>query len=1537
LMNGTINIADSAFLRNKTKNEGGAIYNQNSSATINGGTAFYGNSADNNGGAIYNNNGILNLNSTTGNIIFGDSAFGLNTAAKGNDIYSDNTTVNVNGTANDVVINSGIAGTGTIAKTNGGRFLINADSSGYTGTFNSTGGETIVSSAGKMFAGTNNVAASTLQVTGDNVYYNANLGDSGVLKHYNTTGTAIDINNTAIKFTGANAAANFGKDAGLKGNAAYTLTGKFDNGSANTVNFTDSDVTISAADLTGSTTYSFNNSVVDLSTNNTKTVEFDNFNASGSALNFGIKFDKVNGDVVLNADQMKVNNPTTGTIAAGIIKVLNDNDNGRHKTYNTEVLTGGLEFNSILSQTVATKVYKYKAAMNAAKTGITLTAMAIADENTLYTLNGQYGDRSFSFTSQPTTYHIGQSLGATAFGNFKVEGYDNDPSHSIISGVIVNSSGTPTGAKGSFFNLIEKTDLTLSNLTIQDAYISGNGSVLRIINADAAAVLSNVIIQNNSATNFGGAIHNLYGNVTISNSSFNANKAGNNGGAIYNYNGNLTIDKVTFTENTAVDGSAVFSSGGNISITDSVFTKNNFGVAGNKGSALSSYNGTVTINGGTSFTENIANNGGAIFNGSNGYVTITGDQNIFAKNQAEEDGGAIFNLADNGHLTVDKVVFTENTAAMGGGAIYNNSSSSTITNGTIFIKNTANIGSAILNHNGTVTINGGTVFTENEASYSGTVGNMGGGTINITDSFFIKNKTVNEGGAIYNYSGTVTINGGTSFTENTSASGGAIFNQNSSSVSITGDQNIFTDNKATVSGGAIFNERADVTISGRTTFYNNSADSNGGAIMNDNGDVKINDETTFYDNSANGSGGAIYNQNSGDVTINGGTTFYSNSANGGGGAIYNQNSGDVTINGTTFYDNSASGNGGAIYNEKADLTISGGTIFYDNNAGGSGGAIMNDNGDVTINSGTIFYGNSADGYGGAIYNNNGTVNLNSTAGNIIFGDSTWGLNMAADNTGLTYANDIHNDGIVNITGDNGLVSISSGIIGTGIINKTGSGELVLRNTSQNSDFTGDFNQSAGATYVENGASFFTGNVGLTGNSSLHLAVLAINNLAMDSGLVNVMNNSLDNHTANNLSVGENGASFAVDLEPLSRTSDTFTFGAIDLSGAHGTITIADFNPGAYMAHVKDKEIPFQIFNTNNINMDVEFAASDKKVKSAIGIYRLFPVQSEIGKYVLSMVDFNPEVFRGQVASMAVFNNQLIVNDNLFDHIFLDSEFSSVGSLQANRYAAGTEILAPYQHSKKDGSIWFKNYVTFERLSMSHGLNVGNNVWGTLVGADFPVQDLKDGWKFLPTAYIGYNGGHQTYDGVSMYQNGGQAGAMGTFMKNDFTGSVLAYAGGYSNEMSVSSFQDQVGNWFAGAAVKGAYNFHPTKNLIIQPTLMATYNIFGSQRWGSDYGALSMNSGFLNGINVAPGLNLIYSKDTWNIYGTVQYFYYINDKINGSAGSISLPNIHMNHGYLQYGIGATKVWKDRLTGYLQIVLRNGGRTGVGFQLGASWKF
>lgn len=400
--------------------------------------------------------------------------------------------------------------------------------------------------------------------------------------------------------------------------------------------------------------------------------------------------------------------------------------------------------------------------------------------------------------------------------------------------------------------------------------------------------------------------------------------------------------------------------------------------------------------------------------------------------------------------------------------------------------------------------------------------------------------------------------------------------------------------------------------------------------------------------------------------------------------------------------------------------------------------------------------------------------------------------------------------------------------------------------------------------------------------------------------------------AGNISIGDknNIGSGALTIDGLKSNGEIFANG--------GTINI--LNKGELTA------------STNDVIKDT---STDKEIFTPIGYYNLQSAGG--GWYTSNMTRYNPQVFRGQVATLASFNNQLMIDDMLLNHVTLDSERTLAQSRNANRYASTLPQFAPYQYKKEDGGLWYKSYVNFENLSLTQGLKVGNNSYGSLIGADFPVINMKRGWKFMPTAYIGYNGAHQTFNGVGMYQNGGQGGFMGTFMKNDFIGSVLAYGGGYNNEMSVAGYTDITGNWFAGTAAKLVYNFHPTKHFTIQPTAFMSYNIFGRQNWGTDFGSMSMNSGLLNGINVAPGLNFIYARESWSVYATFQYMYNINDQVGGRAGNVDLASVKMEHGYIQYGLGVTKTWKDRLNSFFQIVFRNGGRTGVGFQLGLNYTF
>lgn len=251
------------FEKNSSSNGGGAILlaAAGSSATFDGATTFDGNTATKNGGAIYSV-GTLNFDTTQGDVVFKNnkSANGV-----GNDIYSTGT-IKLVGDDNEMVLNGGLAGTGTFSKTGANELKVNGDSSDYTGTFTQIAGKTVVSETGKMFKGTNNVSTSELEVTAAGIDYKVNLGDEGILNHYNTTSTASTIDDTAFVFTGVDAIAHFGKAGTATEKANYLLTGNLENGESNSVKFSGSNVKISngVEDFTGETAYFFEDAMLSL-------------------------------------------------------------------------------------------------------------------------------------------------------------------------------------------------------------------------------------------------------------------------------------------------------------------------------------------------------------------------------------------------------------------------------------------------------------------------------------------------------------------------------------------------------------------------------------------------------------------------------------------------------------------------------------------------------------------------------------------------------------------------------------------------------------------------------------------------------------------------------------------------------------------------------------------------------------------------------------------------------------------------------------------------------------------------------------------------------------------------------------------------------------------------------------------------------------------------------------------------------------------------------------------------------------------------
>ena len=621
----------------------------------------------------------------------------------------------------------------------------------------------------------------------------------------------------------------------------------------------------------------------------------------------------------------------------------------------------------------------------------------------------------------------------------------------------------------------------------------------------------------------------------------------------------------------------------------------------------------------------------------------------------------------------------------------------------------------------------------------------------------------------------------------------------------------------------------------------------------------------------------------------------------------NISGGSATLNGSGVGVDTLIGavnlSGGDLYVDsivsQGTFTQTGGNIHIANALGF--GTINQTNGVTKIYADSILTVDDASHFAGGSLVNHGTLNLSTT-------------------TGQTLGASLSGSGTVNKTGE-GEYTVLAGSNGTFdyTLNVNQGTWTVVTDTGTTADFNAPVTVDSSALTVSADSTKF--NSGLT-LSHGYLGVLrggfgVTGDLSVGS-TVNTINGVVATNTiTGDLNIGPSGtAEFLIDFSPSTGTSDDYKIGgAITSSGATGTIQVSDFR--VVGAPTDIQTIDLQVFDAVlGVNPGIDFTSTDTIVKSTASMYSLSASPLQNGSYTLDWQGYNPEAFRGQVATEAAYANQLTTHNVLFDHVGLVSQ----------------QLL-----SEEKTSVWFKGYGNIEKLQLSQGINTQNNSWGSLVGVDFPLVQLENGWSVLPTAYIGYVGGYQDFSGVNMRQNGGQGGIMGTFFNGNFTTSLLANVGGYGNNMSLEGTKDSTDNWFAGGAAKSSYDVELPNDFILQPNMLVSYNAFGSQNWDSSYGSTSMTTDTLNGLMLAPGLNLILNKKTWSVYATTQLMYNAMDGTDGTVGDVNLPTVEMGSTSFHCGLGGTRQINDRLSLYGQIGFSDGTENGVDLQGGLQWEF
>ena len=1086
--------------------------------------------------------------------------------------------------------------------------------------------------------------------------------------------------------------------------------------------------------------------------------------------------------------------------------------------------------------------------------------------------------------------------------------------------------------------------------------INGNGYDI-IADADEAAVVPvyGIELYNNRTLN----INNVGKPADKNSKGFNGFNTSPNGGVISNY-GAVNVTNSKFSENSASRVGGVIANSGIVTIAASIFTGNS---AGTYGGAISNWStaNIIANESDTTFTGNTANGqSNALYNDGTANLNAADGHKIVFNDGIDGNSSSFVNNIININNTGVKMADGTTDAPTTGIVEFNN----TVKN------NTVNL------YNGTLKLGTHTYTTEESSVLAGQTGygsldssvdfNVYGGTLSLQD-----------GGARTTNIGNVTLENDLQLAIDANLAGdspqadkitGMLTADNGHNIIIS-DVNIIQGADAegvvntvvadsNLKDAVILATDAEVTLPEDDTksylLAYNSSDSEG-VLTFDSRDnlvnaIKRTDEQRNYVMNAdenvtenlgvmggdgstlsiNGNGHDIiaelddegYNQYSG-IKVNDGQTLSINNVgtqtsqgftgftSENGAAI--DNNGTLNITNSVFTNNLATTAGGAIYNTN-ELNITD-SIFNENAACGDGGAIYNDHGVVNIiasENNTEFTGNGGNNVPNALHNAGGTVNLNADEHNITFNDSISGgdsgiININADSsvTGLT---DAPTSGIIAINNEvkNNTVNMYNGTLNFGTNTQYGT---LYSGTFADSV---NFNYNGGTVSLQNGG-INSANLGnLTLNSDMDLRLDAnLANQTMDTITASgFTNNSGHNINISNILITEPTTEKSFSISPLGTGMDdsvrSALAGAIQYTG--GDITYspiykysASYDPATAM-------MSFGLYGGgggggyDSYNPDI-FAA---------------PVAAQLGGYLVQLNSYD-NAFR-----------------NMDMYMLMTKEQRQAMKFR-NKYATTNKdiVFDPTitQYENKAG--WFRPYATFENVSLNNGPDVSNVAYGSFFGAESELYDLGHGWDGMWGVYAGYNGSHQAYDGVSIYQNGGTFGAVGMAYKGNFFTGLTANVGASAGDASTMFGREDFTMLMSGIASKTGYNYELAEGkFIIQPSLLMSYSFINTFDYTNAAG-VSISSDPLHAIQLEPGIKFIGNlKNGWQPYASVSVIWNIMDRTHFKANDVSLPNLSVDP-FVKYGVGVRKSWGERFTGFFQTYITNGGRNGVGLQAGFRW--
>ncbi len=453
-----------------------------------------------------------------------------------------------------------------------------------------------------------------------------------------------------------------------------------------------------------------------------------------------------------------------------------------------------------------------------------------------------------------------------------------------------------------------------------------------------------------------------------------------------------------------------------------------------------------------------------------------------------------------------------------------------------------------------------------------------------------------------------------------------------------------------------------------------------------------------------------------------------------------------------------------------------------------------------------------------------------------------------------------------------------------------------------------------------------------------------NNVKMNSGTLNLINNTVNNLSANSFIInGKVNVLLDADLEKSTMDrlpSTTVVNGLINIKGIN---LLSDskgekvYIPFAY-DNFKDKvqtsltTVGKDVENAYQTTMYAPIFKYDVSYNKNNG-YFLFSRGS--GK---SSADFNPAVLPSVVNSQVGAYSAL---NESFNYAFRHADYSFMTLPKRMRtmsnHCAITENQSMQYETEysKMGSVWYQPYANFERIGLANGPKVDVQSYGSLIGGDTKYKQLKNGWGTVITPYIGYNGTSQSYSGVSTTTNGGLLGLTQTFYRGNLFTGLTINVGAANGESNTMYGNENYTSLMAGVASKTGYNFEfKNGKFILQPSLLVAYTFVKTFDYTNASG-IKISSDPLNSIQFHPNIKFMGNVGKgWQPYACIGMVWNILNETKVTANDIRLPEMSIKP-YVEYGIGLQKCWNSETTGFIQAMIRNGGRNGVALMFGFKW--